>query len=145
MQVPPSWLPEPTSLTTPSFCNYLASLPNTKMNTATHQKVTSTKVKSAHYESITTNLAEFSLAEAVFLHKGRPDLITRPVCESRHGVSSGRDSERGPSRDGGREDHPAVQTDQQHLDGHQPARGHDQQAAGLPEEVCRRARDHFPL
>lgn len=46
---------------------------NRNMNTATHQKVTTTKVKTAHYESITTNLAEFSLGEAVFLHKGNLD------------------------------------------------------------------------
>jgi chemotaxis protein CheY-P-specific phosphatase CheC len=38
----------------------------------TQEKVTTTtsKVKSAHFETITTNIAEFSLAEAVFLHKG---------------------------------------------------------------------------
>lgn len=29
-----------------------------------------TKVKSAHLETITTNLAEFNLGEAVFVHKG---------------------------------------------------------------------------
>ena len=38
----------------------------------TQEKVTVTKVKSAQVESITTNLTEFNLAEAVFLHKGRP-------------------------------------------------------------------------
>ena len=36
----------------------------------TTERVTVTKVKSAHLETITTNLAEFNLGEAVFVHKG---------------------------------------------------------------------------
>lgn len=44
------------------------------MKTA-QERITVTKVKSAHLETITTNLAEFNLGEAVFVHKGTSDII----------------------------------------------------------------------
>lgn len=100
----------------------------------TQEKVTASKTKSTQLESITTNLAEFNLAEAVFLHKGTPPL-SRPVRPIRHRLSAGRSGDRADGRKRGRQGEPPVQADQQHLDGDKPARRHDQQAAVGPEEV----------
>jgi hypothetical protein len=40
------------------------------MNRVIQEKVTVTKNRTSHIESITTNLTEFNLVEAVFIHKG---------------------------------------------------------------------------
>lgn len=49
------------------------------MKTA-QERITVTKVKSAHLETITTNLAEFNLGEAVFVHKGSAGFTQDSLC-----------------------------------------------------------------
>lgn len=49
------------------------------MKTA-QERITVTKVKSAHLETITTNLAEFNLGEAVFVHKGTSGMMQDNSC-----------------------------------------------------------------